>query len=504
MKRALISVADKANLEVALKSLSGKYEIISTGSTANLIKELGYEVTKVSDVINFEEILGGRVKTLHPNIHGAILSRRHEADNAELKKHNIIDIDVVICNLYPFEQTITSPNVELAEAIENIDIGGVTLLRAAAKNFKHVQIICNPNDYGLLADEIDEKTRSILAAKAFEHTAYYDTLISSYLKSVSGYENDELLVVGARKKKDLRYGENSHQKATYFEKVNNESYSLNGAEVLHGKELSYNNIKDIDAALNLIGEFKTTAAVALKHNTPCGVGVSDNDLNKAFDRCYDMDSISIFGGIVAFNTEVDETLANKLNKIFLEVIIAPNFEQKALEILKQKQNVRIIKAKMDQIQLQKEIISVNGGFLVQDKDQNDIFNEACDVVTVKSCDDAMKKAAINAQVVCKYVKSNAIVVANKDQIIAQGGGQTSRIDAAKIALEKAKLKGYTKDLIIASDAFFPFCDVAELAAKYGVTTLIQPGGSIRDAEVIEKCDELELTMMMTKVRHFKH
>ncbi len=503
MKRALVSVADKANLEVALQALAGKYEIISTGSTANLISELGYAVTKVSNVINFEEILGGRVKTLHPNIHGGILSRRTDADNQELNKHNIVDIDVVICNLYPFEQTITKPNVELADAIENIDIGGVTLLRAAAKNFKHVQIICNPNDYELLNGQIDMQTRSILAAKAFEHTAYYDALISTYLKNVSGYESDELLVIGARKKSSLRYGENSHQNATYFEKVNSEDYSLNGAKVLNGKELSYNNIKDIDAALNLVSEFKSPAAVALKHNTPCGVGISDN-INEAFAKCYKMDSISIFGGIVAINQCVNVELAENLNKIFLEVIIAPSYEDEALAILKQKKNVRIIEVKMINKQKQKELVSINGGFLVQDKDQNDIYAESCVVVTECTCDEVTKQAAVNAQVVCKYVKSNAIVVANKDEIIAQGGGQTSRIDAAKIALEKAKVKGYTKDLIIASDAFFPFSDVAELAAKYGVTTLIQPGGSIRDNEVIEKCNELELTMMMTKVRHFKH
>ncbi len=503
MKRALISVADKANLEVALKAIAGKYEIVSTGSTANLISELGYEVTKVSDMINFEEILGGRVKTLHPNVHGGILSRRTPADNAELKMNGIVEIDVVICNLYPFEQSITKPNVELADAIENIDIGGVTLLRAAAKNYKHVQIICNPADYELLNSEINMKTRSILAAKAFEHTAYYDTLISTYLKSVSGYESDELLVLGARKKASLRYGENSHQNAVYFEKVNPENYSLNGASVLHGKELSYNNIKDIDAALNLIGEFNTPTAVALKHNTPCGVGIS-TDINDAFAKCYQMDSMSIFGGIVAFNEKVNLDLAEKLNKIFLEVIIAPSFDPEALAIIMKKPNVRIVQVKMDQMSRQAEIVSVNGGFLVQDKDQNDMFNEVCEIVTQNSCDEETKQAAINAQVVCKYVKSNAIVIADKNQIIAQGGGQTSRIDAAKIALEKAKAKGYTKDLIIASDAFFPFSDVAELAAQYGVKTLIQPGGSIRDEEVIEKCNELELTMMMTKVRHFKH
>ncbi len=503
MKRALISVADKGNLVEALQYLEGKYEIISTGSTANLISELGYEVTKVSDIINFEEILGGRVKTLHPNIHGGILSRRSEEDNAELAKHDIVDIDIVICNLYPFEQTISQDGVELADAIENIDIGGVTLLRAAAKNFKHVSIICDPRDYQILAQGSSEQDRCYLAAKAFEHTAYYDVLISNYLKEQTNYTTSDVMVMAARKQNDLRYGENAHQAASYFTKLNKEDFALNSAEIFGGKELSYNNIKDIDAALNLISEFTEPVAVALKHNTPCGIGRGEA-IEAAFADCYAMDPVSIFGGIVAVNCEVSEALAVELNKIFLEVVIAPSFTTEALTVLKQKTNLRILQVPMQNKVQQTEVISVNGGFLVQEKDQNDVMAEECQFVTKATCDDTTIKQAKFAQTVCKYVKSNAIVIANNERIIAQGGGQTSRVDAAKIALEAAKAQGYTKDLIIASDAFFPFSDVVELAHNYGVTTVIQPGGSIRDNEVIEKCDELKMAMMMTKVRHFKH
>ncbi len=503
MKRALLSVADKANLQVALSNLHDKYEIISTGSTAELIKELGYEVTKVSEVIDFEEILGGRVKTLHPNIHGGILSRRTEDDNAELEKHNIVDIDVVICNLYPFEQTITKADATFADAIENIDIGGVTLLRAAAKNHQHVSIICDPKDYELLGMDLNENQRKLLAAKAFEHTAYYDVLISNYLKEQSGYQSQEVMVTGARLKSELRYGENAHQSAAYFEKVIKEDFSISSAEILNGKELSYNNIKDIDAALNLISEFDEPTAVALKHNTPCGVGFA-KDINMAFDKCYEMDSVSIFGGIVAVNEEVTSELASKLNQIFLEVIIAPNYTSEALEILKQKANVRILKVPMNIAKKQSELISVNGGYLMQEKDQNNIMNEEANFVTKLKCSDEVLKQAKLAQTVCKYVKSNAIVIANETEIISQGGGQTSRIDAAKIALNQAKSKGYTSELIMASDAFFPFDDVVSLATEYGVNVFIQPGGSIRDQEVIDKCDELGVTMITTSVRHFKH
>ncbi len=503
MKRALVSVADKTNLEVVAKALAGKYEIISTGSTANQLMELGYEVTKVSDVIEFEEILGGRVKTLHPRIHGGILSRRSEADNAELEKHDIIDIDVVICNLYPFETVTQKPGVEFSEAIENIDIGGVTLLRAAAKNHKYVTIICDPNDYSLLNNELDQKTRATLAAKAFEHTAYYDVLISNYLKAQINYENEDMLLVGARKAADLRYGENSHQSAKYYLTNDKQDYSLNSAEILHGKELSYNNIKDIDAALNLISEFDTPTAVALKHNTPCGVGQAAS-LELAFEKCQAMDPVSIFGGIVAVNGTVSVELAEQLNRIFLEVIIAPAYDEAALTILKQKANVRLLIVPMQAKAKVKEVISINGGFLTQDKDQNNINEETIKVVTTNAPTAAEIKQAQIAQTVCKYVKSNAIVIANSDAIISQGGGQTSRVDAAQIALDKAKAAGYTKELIMASDAFFPFSDVVELAKEYGVTTIIQPGGSIRDEEVIEKANELGIKMVFTGVRHFKH
>lgn len=516
MKKALISVANKENLEVILKKLTEDgYHFISTGTTAKKIEELGYEVQKVADVINFEEILGGRVKTLHPNIHGGILSRRTVIDREELNQYDIEEIDIVICNLYPFEETINKKDTLYTEAIEKIDIGGVTLLRAAAKNNEHVCVLCDPNDYATFS--LDKKLE--YAVKAFEHTAYYDVLIANYLKEqlnnakksltieeqlkVAKENKTSNLLIGARPKIVLRYGENAHQQATYYETNENLSYSLKNSEILSGKELSYNNIKDIDAALNLISEFKEPTVVALKHNVPCGVGFGIT-LSAAYDACLEMDDVSIFGGIVAVNNTLTLELANKLNKLFLEVVIAPQFEEAALTKLKEKKNLRILKTKMDSKPTVKEIISVNGGFLVQQKDQNNILEEVVNIVTNNQSNEEAFNMALKAQIVCKYVKSNAIVIATKDKIIAQGGGQTSRIDAAQIALDKAQAKGYTQDLILASDAFFPFADGIILAHKYGVKTIIQPGGSIKDEEVIKKCDELGIVMGLTGIRHFKH
>ncbi len=498
MKRALISVADKKNLNIILDKLDKLgYEFISTGTTASCIENYGFKVTKVSDIINFEEILSGRVKTLHPNIHGGILSRRTKEDKEELKKHNIEEIDVVVCNLYPFEE-VTANGADIKTAIENIDIGGVTLLRAAAKNHNHVSIICDPDDYY----NFDVKNNLEYAVKAFEHTAYYDVLISKYLKQYTDYNSSKLLIA-ANKDKDLRYGENSHQKASFYITNDNISYSIKNSEILNGKELSYNNIKDIDAALNLISEFDQTTVVALKHNTPCGVGFGDNVL-LAYKNCLKMDDVSIFGGIVATNKEITLDLAQELSKLFLEVVIAPKFDKKALKLLKQKKNLRILKTNMDQKSKIDDIVSVNGGFLLQDKDQNDILEEELNIVTKNKSTKENYLMAQKAQIVCKYVKSNAIVIANRDFIISQGGGQTSRIDAAKIALEKAKKKGFNKNLILASDAFFPFDDNIILANEYGVETIIQPGGSIKDKEVIAKADELEISMAFTSTRHFKH
>ncbi len=499
MKKALISVANKNNLDVILSKLEKEnYSFISTGSTAEKIKILGYKVQKVSNVINFEEILGGRVKTLHPNIHGGILSRRTNEDQEQLTKYNIDEIDVVVCNLYPFEEVTAKEDCSLEEAVENIDIGGVTLLRAAAKNYKHVSVLCDPQDYKDFSNENNKQ----YAVKAFEHTAYYDVLISNYLKQELKFKSNYKFVVG-KNKKELRYGENSHQVAQYFETNDNIDYSIKNSEILHGKELSYNNIKDIDAALNLISEFNEPTIVALKHNVPCGVGFGNN-IVEAFDKCLKMDDVSIFGGIIATNKKINIELAEKLSKIFLEVIIAPEYDESALIKLKEKKNLRLLRTKMDKKPMVKEVLSINNGLLVQQKDQNDILAEKLEIVTKNQGDSQEFEMAQKAMIVCKYVKSNAIVIANNEGIISQGGGQTSRIDAAKIALDKAKEKGYTKDLILASDAFFPFDDGIILANKYGVKTIIQPGGSIKDQEVIAKCDELDIAMALTKIRHFKH
>ncbi len=496
MKRALISVSNKAGIvEFARNLLELGYEIISTGGTLQILQDSGIAALSVSSVTDFPEILDGRVKTLHPNIHGGILSLRDDKSHIEqLKSHNIDYIDMVVVNLYPFEEVVNSGG-SFETAIENIDIGGPSMLRSAAKNFRDVVVVCDPNDYNRVLKEIDnDDLKYELALKAFTHTAKYDSMIAMYLSN-----SNQTLFMNYDLVSELRYGENPHQKAEFY-KGSDVSYSIASAKQLHGKELSYNNILDANAALNLIKEFDSSCCVAIKHLNPCGVGVGSS-LLEAYTKAYESDSISIFGGIVAFNKELDDDVAQKLSEIFLEIIIAPSFSAGALEILKNKKNVRILEVDMSEVSnSNRTIVSVNGGVLVQDIDNSKLTEYKC----VSKNEEFDRDDVEFAWKVCKHVKSNGIVVVKNMMSVGIGVGQTSRVGSVSIALNDARKKGFNKDLVLASDAFFPFEDAIEIAAEYGVKTIIQTGGSVNDDKVIAKCNELGITMLFTGIRNFKH
>lgn len=501
MKRALVSVSDKTNLLTFAKELvKYDYEIISTGGTLQILKDAGIEAKSVSEITNFPEILDGRVKTLHPKIHGGILSLRDNESHVEqLNIHDINYIDMVIVNLYPFEEVITSGG-SFEEAIENIDIGGPSMLRSAAKNFKHVTVLCDPSDYSKALDDlssngaISDELNFELGAKAFMHTAKYDSIIAEYLS-----KSNETIFMNYDLISKLRYGENPHQEAEFY-KTKDSTYSIACAKQLHGKELSYNNILDANAALNLIKEFDSYNCVAIKHLNPCGVG-EGGSLLEAYKKAYESDSISIFGGIVAFNKEVDADVAEKLSEIFLEIIIAPSFSDLALEVLTKKKNVRVLEVDMSQKPSNsRNVVSVTGGLLVQDSDNSSLGDYKC--VTKNTKYD--KNDVEFAWKVCKHVKSNGIVVVRDNMTVGIGVGQTSRVGSVKIALNDAREKGFVEDLVLASDAFFPFEDAIEIANEFGVKTIIQTGGSVNDEKVIAKCDELGITMLVTGIRNFKH
>ncbi|MFV0424262.1 MAG: bifunctional phosphoribosylaminoimidazolecarboxamide formyltransferase/IMP cyclohydrolase [Bacilli bacterium] len=505
MKRALISVSDKTGIiDFAKKLESFDYEIISTGGTLKFLREHNISAKSVSSLTNFPEILDGRVKTLHPNIHGGILSLRdNDSHLQQLREHQIDFIDMVVVNLYPFEQVINNDG-SFEDAIENIDIGGPAMLRSAAKNFNDVTVVCDYNDYAKIIMSLEKNVEFSsefnlkLSAKAYAHTAKYDSIIANYLHEYLE-EESEYLTLSYDLISKLRYGENPHQSA-YFYKGKDVSYSVTSAKKMHGKQLSYNNILDANAALNLIKEFDNPTCVAIKHLNPCGVGESDT-IFSAYKKAYESDPVSIFGGIVAFNDQVDESIAIELSKIFLEIIIAPSFTVSALDILVKKKNVRILEVNMNNKQFsEKAIVGINGGLLIQDIDNSTLENFEC---VSKSCEFNIADVKF-AWKVCKHVKSNGIVVVSNQMTVGVGVGQTSRIGSCEIALESAKLKGYNNDLILASDAFFPFADAVELAAKYGVKTIISSGGSVNDEEVIAKCDALGITMLFTGIRNFKH
>jgi len=509
IKRALISVSDKNGI-AALASELHKHgvEILSTGGTAKLLREENIPVKDVAEVTGFAECLDGRVKTLHPAIHGGILAIRDNKEHMEtISSLRISPIDLVIINLYPFKETIQKEGVTLEEAIENIDIGGPTMLRSAAKNYRAVTVVTDPRDYEGVLEEIQRmgettlETRYRLALKVFQHTSHYDALIATYLAGDLMQELPEVLTLTFEKQQDLRYGENPHQKASFYREVGGQRGSLVEGKQLQGKELSFNNINDANGALALLKEFEEPTVVAVKHTNPCGVATGET-IFEAYCKAYEADPLSIFGGIVAANEEIDEATAEKMADIFLEVIIAPAFTEGALEVFSKKKNLRLIE--LQSIKYKKtsdyDIKKVMGGLLLQQQD--DILLEAAKTVTKRQPTEAEMKDMIFGLKIVKHVKSNAIVIVKNQQTLAVGPGQTSRIWALKNAIGNCShdLKGS----ILASDAFFPFSDCVEEAVRSGITAIIQPGGSVKDEDSIKACDEAGLSMVFSGVRHFKH
>jgi phosphoribosylaminoimidazolecarboxamide formyltransferase / IMP cyclohydrolase len=511
VKRALVSVSNKDGIVPFVKSIKELgFEVISTGGTKRTLEENGIDVIGISDVTGFPEILDGRVKTLHPNIHGGLLARRdHEKDMEQLNAHQITPIDLVVVNLYPFQQTIMKPDVSFAEAIENIDIGGPSMLRAAAKNHEYVTVIVDPADYETVLAELKEngfvskETNRKLAAKVFRHTASYDAIIGQYLTNIAGEESPESLTVTFTKKQDLRYGENPHQKAVFYEQpLSSSASSIVKAKQLHGKELSYNNIRDADAALAIVKEFQQPAVVAVKHTNPCGVGIGETIL-EAYQKAYEADPVSIFGGIIAANREIDRETALKMHELFLEIIIAPSFSEEALEILKGKKNLRLLTVPVEPAKTpERQLISIHGGLLVQDEDLLTLEDAVLSIPTKREPTEKEWEDLKLAWKVVKHVKSNAIVLAKDYMTIGIGAGQMNRVGAANIAIAQAGEKA--KGAALASDAFFPMDDTVEAAAKAGITAIIQPGGSIRDEDSIKKANEYNIAMVFTGIRHFKH
>lgn len=500
IKRALISVYDKTGiLELSKFLMENNVEIISTGGTFKYLKEKNINVREISEITNSDEMLDGRVKTLHPIIHGGILAIRNNKEHMDtLNKRGIGIIDMVIVNLYPFFEKVKE-DISFEEKVEFIDIGGPTMLRAAAKNYKDVVVLSNINDYENVINEIKNfgdvpnNTRRKLAGKVFNLMGAYDSAIANFL--LGDEEYPEYLSVSYKKLQDLRYGENPHQKATYYGATDFNG-AMNSFEILNGKELSYNNIKDLDIAWKVACEFdEEIACCALKHNTPCGVATGETVFD-SYKKAYECDPISIFGGIVAINKKVDKKTAEEMVKIFLEVVAAPEFDEDALNILKTKKNLRVIKCNSKPAN-NKYLVSVDGGILIQEED-NKLLNEL-DIVTEKKPTKEELENMVFGMKVVKYVKSNAIVVVKDKKAIGIGGGQVNRIWAACEALERGE--GAT---ILASDAFFPFDDVVKEASKYNIKGIIQPGGSIRDKDSIECCNEKGISMVITGVRHFKH
>ena len=504
-KRALISVSDKTNIVEFAKGLEKHgFEIISTGGTFTYLKNNGVACISIEDVTHFPEILEGRVKTLHPKIHGGLLSKRgNELHNKHVAENNIEYIDLVCVNLYPFEATVKKEGVSEEEIIENIDIGGPSMLRSAAKNFNDVTVVTDIRDYDRIINELEHggitlATRRSLAIKVFNTTASYDAAIANYFNKADNLV-PEKLTLSYTLEDTLRYGENPHQKAYHYVQDNNESYALQNATQLHGKEMSYNNIQDASAALDILSEFDEIACVAVKHMNPCGVAVG-KDVFEAYSRAYEADPVSIFGGIVAVNGVVDKATAEKMHSIFLEIILATDYEDEALEILTKKKNLRIYKLSEKNNNHEQQIKSVRGGILVQDF--NSELAESYEVVTDKQLTKEQKKDLEFGLKIVKHVKSNAIVVVKNGQTLGIGAGQMNRVGSCKIALEQAG--ALAEGAVLASDAFFPMRDSVDLAAEYNIAAIVQPGGSIRDQESIDACNEKGVAMTFSKIRHFKH
>jgi len=517
IRRALLSVSHKEGLLDFARALRSRgVTILSTGGTAALLREDGIEVTDVASVTGFPEIMDGRVKTLHPKIHGGLLGRQG-VDEAVMAEHGIQPIDLVAVNLYPFAATIARPGCSFEDAIENIDIGGPAMVRASAKNHDRVTIVVDPLDYGTVLAEIDrsggsvsDSTRRRLATKAFAHTAQYDAAVANYLDRAAhgsgGSEFPDLLALQYRKRLDLRYGENPHQNAAFYVATDSQGASVGSASQLQGKELSFNNLADADTAFECVRQFDAPACVIVKHANPCGVAVAAN-LREAYDRAFRTDPTSAFGGIIAFNQTLDgDTARTIVERQFVEVIIAPEVEPEAREVCAKKENVRLlVTGGLAPSNTRFEIRSLNGGLLLQSRDAGMVTREQLEVVTKRAPSAAELDDLLFAWRVCKFVKSNAIVFAKDRMTIGVGAGQMSRVVSTRIAAMKARDEGLEpRGSVMASDAFFPFRDGLDAAAQHGVTAVIQPGGSKRDAEVIAAADEHGLAMVFTGMRHFRH
>lgn len=545
IKRALISVSDKTGIVEFAKELKNfGVEIISTGGTARTLQENGVDVTKVSDVTGFPEMMDGRVKTLHPKIHGAFLALRDNAEHIEaMNTHDIEPIDLVVINLYPFEETVEKSGVSLKEAVEQIDIGGPAMIRSASKNFRDVAVVTDARVYQDVLDEFQEndgalslKTRQRLAALAYTRTSFYDLAISGYLseqlskedldyleplnpfgnlafieidedleiaeESENAEELPSMISIGLAKVTDLRYGENPHQKAALYD--SGEMGGIANAEQLHGKEMSFNNYVDAEAAFRLVNDFEERAVAIIKHTNPSGVGMGNTNL-EAHQRALATDPVSAFGGIVALNREADAEVAAAINQVFTEVVIAPNYTDEALEIFRQKKNLRVLKVDDSAEQNTLEYKQISGGYLVQDQDLLSVSKDDLKVVSQRQPTDEEVKAMLLAWKVCKHVKSNAIVFANEFQTVGVGAGQMNRVDSVRIAAMRAERTELNlKGTVLASDAFFPFRDNVDEAAAFGISAIIQPGGSMRDEDSIAAANEHNISMVFTGYRHFKH
>lgn len=511
-KRALISVSDKTGLVAFAQGIvAAGLEIISTGGTKKALDEAGVPSLAIEEVTGFPEMMDGRVKTLHPKIHGGLLGRRDLASHmAAMRSHGITEIDLVVVNLYPFKETIEKPDVTEAAAIENIDIGGPSMLRSGAKNFASVAVVVDPTDYELVLTELQAGgttlgTRKYLAAKVFRHTAAYDALIAGYLTAAVGDSQPEKMTLTYELKQSLRYGENSHQQAAFYQDALPVSYSIAQAKQLHGKELSYNNIKDADAALRIAREFEAPTVVALKHMNPCGIGTGDT-IEAAYDFAYAADPVSIFGGILVANRTIDLATAEKMHQLFLEIIIAPDFTEEAFAVLSKKKNLRLMTLDFSQKDqsTNNETVSVLGGLLVQEQDVIKEDPQNWQVVTKRQPTEAELAAMAFAWKAVKHVKSNAIVLANEHQTVGIGAGQMNRVGSVKIAIDQAEAAGMMTGAVLASDAFFPMADSVEYAAAHGIKAIVQPGGSIKDQLSIEAADAAGIAMVFTDLRHFRH
>lgn len=510
MKRALISVYDKCGIvdfALSLKELG--WEIISTGGTFRVLKEAGIDILEIEDVTKFPEILDGRVKTLNPYIHGGLLYKRDDREHIKtIEKMHIHGIDIVVNNLYPFEKTVQKKGVSHEEIIENIDIGGPSMIRAAAKNYESVTVIVDPKDYERVIQELrnsgetSSDTRQYLAAKVFGYTAYYDTLIAKYFNELEKNEFPDRLTMTYEKEQELRYGENPHQKAGFYKEIGKSSGALSSGVKLHGKELSFNNINDANGALKVLKEFDRPTIVGVKHSNPCGIGSGDT-IEEAYIKAYECDKVSIFGGIIASNREINREVAERINSIFMEVVLAPSFSDEAIEILTGKKNIRLIEIADIENRNYREMDmkKVLGGILIQERDTKLLLDDM-EIVTHRAPTEKEMEDLIFAWKAAKNINSNGVVIAKDEATIGIGLGEVNRVWAVANAIERAgeKIGGS----VLASDGFFPFKDSIEILGKAGIKAIIQPGGSIRDEEVIEEANRYGMAMVFTKIRHFKH